>query len=97
VPLLPDAPTASEVGLQDLDAIISWGGFALPKGTPAAIRDRLNAEFIKAVRGPELKADLDRSGTEAVGSTPEEFAAFIEAEQARWGRMLKVTGVKLEE
>jgi tripartite-type tricarboxylate transporter receptor subunit TctC len=97
VPLLPDVPTASEVGPQDLDAIVSWGGFAAPKGTPVAIRDRLNAEFVKALREPELKADFARSGTEPVGSAPDEFAAFLKAEQARWVRMIRLTGVKLEE
>jgi tripartite-type tricarboxylate transporter receptor subunit TctC len=97
VPLLPDVPTASEAGLPELDAIVSWGGFAVPKGTPIAIRDRLNAEFVKALREPILEADFERSGTEPVGSSPEAFAAFVKAEQARWMRMVKITGVKLEE
>jgi tripartite-type tricarboxylate transporter receptor subunit TctC len=97
VPLLPDVPTASEAGLPELDGIVSWGGFAVPKGTPIAIRDRLNAEFVKALREPALKTDFERSGTEPVGSSPEAFAAFVKAEQARWARMVKLTGVKLEE
>jgi tripartite-type tricarboxylate transporter receptor subunit TctC len=97
VPLLPDVPTASEAGPPDLDTIVSWGGFAVPKGTPPGIRERLNAEFVRALREPELKADFERSGTEPVGGSAEEFAAFIKAEQARWVRIIKLTGVKLEE
>jgi tripartite-type tricarboxylate transporter receptor subunit TctC len=97
VPLLPDVPSASEAGLQDLDAIVSWGGFAAPKGTPIAIRDRLNAAFVKALREPELKADFERSGTEPVGNSADEFAAFVKAEQARWARIIRLTGVKLDE
>jgi tripartite-type tricarboxylate transporter receptor subunit TctC len=97
VALLPDVPTATELGLPDLDAVVSWGGYAVPKGTPAAIRDRLNAEFVKVLRDPVLRESYESSGSELVGGTPEEFASFIRAEQARWVRMVKLTGVKLEE
>jgi tripartite-type tricarboxylate transporter receptor subunit TctC len=97
VPLLPDVPTASEAGLQELDALISWGGYAVPKGTSRAIRDRLNAEFVKALREPGLEADFERGGMEVVASSPEEFGAFIKSEQARWARIIKLVDVKIEE
>jgi tripartite-type tricarboxylate transporter receptor subunit TctC len=75
VPLLPDVPTASEAGLPELDAIVSWGGFAIPKGAPIAIRDRLNAELVKALRDPcswhtSSAAAPSRSGAARTRSPP---------------------------
>ena len=67
-----------------------------PAGTPAAIVARLNAEAVKAIQSPDVKQRLAGDGAEPVGSTPEQFAAHIRSEVARWGPVIKASGAKPE-
>ncbi len=96
VPLFPDVPTAAEMGFEEVE-FAGWGGFLAPAGTPKDIVTRLNSEIRGVLRRPEIRAHYERIGGEAVGSSPEEFRDFIAAELARMERMVKLTGVKMEQ
>ncbi|MES2362905.1 MAG: tripartite tricarboxylate transporter substrate binding protein [Pseudomonadota bacterium] len=86
-PGLPEVPTVSEQGVAGYD-VRSWAGLLAPAGTPRAIIDRLNAEVLKAVHIPAVKARLEDIGGEARGSTPEEMKAMVAAELARWTQVV---------
>jgi tripartite-type tricarboxylate transporter receptor subunit TctC len=92
---LSDVSTVAELGLPELE-ITLWGGFLAPAGTPPQIIKRLNAELVKAMNNPEIRDQWISGGALVVPGTPEQFAAFIHSEQARWARVIKQTGVKLE-
>jgi len=94
-PALPDTPTLAEAGVPGV-VVVNWYGLVAPKGTPKSIIDRVSAETIKAVRAPELMKRLVADGSEAVGSTPAEFAAHVRAEHAQWSRVIKQAGIRGE-
>ena len=91
-PALPDTPTLTEAGVPVV--VVNWYGLIAPKGTPKNITDRVAAETIKATRSPEMMKRLVADGSEAVGSTPAEFAAHIRAEHAQWSRVIKQAGIR---
>lgn len=93
-PVLPDVPAMAET-LPGFEAL-SWYGIAAPAGTPRAIVNRLNAEIVKALATPDLRARLEAEGAVPDASSPEEFAAFIRAEIPRWGQAVKASGAKLD-
>jgi len=82
-PTLKDVPTVAESGFADYEAN-AWYGFVVPAGTPRPLVDVLRKATVDALASPQVKDRLDKDGARAVGSTPEEFAAFIKAEHARW-------------
>ena len=92
---LPDLPTISEAGLPGYDAT-AWYGMLAPTGTPKEIIAKLNAGLNKGIKQPDFVARLGAEGMEPVGSTPEEFASFIKSETARWGKVIKAAGVKVQ-
>jgi tripartite-type tricarboxylate transporter receptor subunit TctC len=92
--LMPDVPTLKESGL-DME-ITAWYGVLAPSGTPRAIIDRLSGLLKKIAHSPEMKKSLADLGSEPVGSTPEEFAKFLNSEDAQWAEVVKVTGVKVD-
>lgn len=92
---LPDVPTAEEQGLKGYDANTN-GGFLAPAGTPKAIVARLNAEINAALKLPEVRAKLESAGIEIQGGTPQEYAALIKADLAKWGRVVKEAGIQPE-
>ena len=94
-PLVPDVPTLAELGYVGYD-VNPWFGLAAPAGTPRPIIDRLNAEFSKATKDPEVVKRLADQGIEATSMTPEQFAAFIRAETARWTEVVKSSGAKAD-
>ena len=91
-PLLPDLATVAESGLPGY-AVTSYFGVLVPAGTPAALIARLNTEINKAVRAADVQATLATEGAEAVGSSPEEFAAYIRAEIPRWTAAVRTAGL----
>ena len=93
-PLLPDLPTVSET-LPGY-VITQWWGLSVPARTPAAIVARLNAETAKIVNAPDVRERLSRDGAVAVGGSPQEFDAFIAAERARYGKVIKQAKIPLE-
>jgi tripartite-type tricarboxylate transporter receptor subunit TctC len=91
--LAPEIPTVSESGLAGFE-VYGWYGFAAPARTPRAIINRLHGEIAKIAHNPKMKARLAGQGLELVGSSPDEFDAFIRAELAKWSTVLKAAGVK---
>jgi len=91
----PDVPTFSEAGLAGYD-YRSWMGVAAPAGTPKEIIARLNAELVRALSTAEARAWFQAQGAEVVADTPEEFAAVIRAEHARWGAIIREAGIRVE-
>jgi hypothetical protein len=83
----PEIPTIAEAGLPGFDAV-QWYGLLAPAGTPRPIIDRLNAETAQALRDPKLAPRLAAEGAEPTPGTPEQFAALIAAERARWGALV---------
>jgi tripartite-type tricarboxylate transporter receptor subunit TctC len=94
--LLPDVPTVSESGLPGFEAV-TWFGFAVPKGTPPAIIDRLNKEIGKALALPDVKDKLAVQGIDVAGGTPEQFGSYMREEFAKWGGLVKESGLSIKE
>jgi tripartite-type tricarboxylate transporter receptor subunit TctC len=94
-PQLPDVPTISEAGVPGYEAI-TWFGLLAPAKTPKAIIGRLNDVMVKVVHAPDLKSQLEIQGYDPVGSSPEEFAAFIRAESEKYAKVVKFSGAKVD-
>ncbi len=92
-PAVPDLPTIAEAGLPGYEAT-AWYGVLAPAGTPREILAKLNAAIVAGIKQPDVAERLAGEGAEFVGNMPEEFAAFIKTELARWGEVIKATGVK---
>ena len=95
VPVIGDVPTFAEAGLPGYEAG-AWNGLVAPRGTPAAIIARLNAEAVKAVHSPEVEERMHRFGGIPIGNSPEEFAAFLRAERAKWGKLIREARLQLD-
>ena len=93
--VLPDLPTLADAGVPGYEDS-TWFGMLAPAGTPPAIVTRLNAELVKIARSPELVERLAPDGGEPVGNTPEQFARHLVAEIARWRKLVKDAGIRLE-
>jgi len=94
-PTFPDVPTFAEAGLPDY-APLAWQGILAPAGTPQPIIDKLSAAMQKAVQNPQLAEKWRQYGGELKATTPAEFAAFIKADAAMWGQVVRQAGVKLD-
>jgi len=93
-PLLPDVPTIEEQGYEAFYP--SWFGAFAPPKTPPAIANKLNAEFVKAVRSPDVVTALEKLGTSPVGNSQDEFRKKIERELAYWKKIIETNNIKLE-
>ena len=91
----PELPTFTELGYPAIDLVV-WYGALYPVGTPAAIVDRMSTEINRIVHAPDTKARLLQQGVEAIGTTPEQFAKFIQTESVRYGRIIKESGAKAD-
>jgi len=97
-PALPDVPTVEEAGgpaLKGFEAS-SWFGLLAPSGTPPEIVSRLQQEAARSLGTPALKDKLLAQGAIAGGNTPQQFAAFIHDEHAKWARVVKASGAKVD-
>ena len=92
-PALPEVPTMIESGLANFEST-TWFGILAPAGTPAAIVSRLNSEINNLLRQPEVRAQVGRLGADPAGNTPEEFAAHIKAEIAKWAKVIKAAKIE---
>jgi tripartite-type tricarboxylate transporter receptor subunit TctC len=93
--LLPDVPSIAEAGVAGYDAS-AWYGMFAPANTASDIVRQLNGAIVAALKTPEVLARLETLGAESVGSAPEDFAAFVKNEIARWGPIVKAAGVSAE-
>jgi tripartite-type tricarboxylate transporter receptor subunit TctC len=91
--LVPDLPTVAEAGLPGFEAN-NWYGIVVPAKTPPAIIARLNKEFVAVLNEPDVKSILFKQGLDTAPSTPQEFAAYIKSETAKWAKVIKVSGAK---
>jgi tripartite-type tricarboxylate transporter receptor subunit TctC len=94
VPELPDVPTVAETvpGFE----VVSWWGVVAPEGTPAAIISQLNGEVGRILTQPEMTKKLGNVGMSAAQGTPQQFAAFIKTEVAKWANVVKDIKIELE-
>jgi len=93
--ILPQLPTVMESGLPGYD-VSAWYGMLAPAGTPGEVLKRVHDETTKALRAADIQERLAADGSEAVGSTPEAFGRFIRDEMAKWGKVVRGAGVKVD-
>ena len=94
-PALPEVPTIAESGFPKFEAT-AWYGVHAPAKTPKPIVNRLNAEFVKALKMPDVRDRLTALGFELVGSTPDHYASYIKSEIRKWEKVVKASGAKPE-
>ena len=91
--MLPDVPTVTEAGVPGYEATI-WLGVIAPKGTPAAIVNRLNAEIGKITAQPEVRSEWAKQGAVAMTMTPDAFGKYLNDDIVKWERAVKLSGAK---
>jgi tripartite-type tricarboxylate transporter receptor subunit TctC len=94
-PLLPDVPTLDEAGLKDFETI-AWFGLLAPAGTPRQIIDEIRAEVVRVLQLPSIRESILALGGEPVGNRPEEFAAIIRSDIAKWKKVAEKANVRVE-
>jgi tripartite-type tricarboxylate transporter receptor subunit TctC len=94
LPSMPDVPTVSE-SLPGYHAE-AFQGVVAPAGVPRAIVDKLGKELAEIVRTPEIGQRFEADGAAPVGSTPQQFAAFLKAEMQKWEKVIREAGIKQE-
>lgn len=95
IDLFPDVPTLAESGMPGFE-VSAWQGVMAPANTPQPIINRLNTELMKALQDPDVQKKLAVQGAIPLGSTPEEYGAYVKSELTRWAGIVKQTGVSLE-
>lgn len=95
LPAFPDTPTIAESGYPGFEAV-AWIALAAPKGTPRALRDRINAEVGKALADPEFAGRMRAIGAQPRPATVDDFGSFLAAEQTRWKALVQRSGVKVD-
>ena len=95
LPSLPELPAMAEMipGFE----VVGWMGVLAPPNLPRSILTRLNSEIIKGLQKPEIRNRLLQDGSEAVGSSPEEFRQFMVADLAKWAKVFKASGARLNQ
>jgi tripartite-type tricarboxylate transporter receptor subunit TctC len=94
-PILPSLPTLAESGFPGFD-MVSWQAVLAPAGTPKPIIDRLSAEIGNVLRTPDMRDRMFGLGAEVVANSPEQFARYLSAETAKWTKIVRDAGIKLE-
>jgi tripartite-type tricarboxylate transporter receptor subunit TctC len=93
--LLPDVPTAAESGLPNFESVLHYGVLG-PAGMPRGIVDKLNAELRKLVGSEEVRQRIHSEGGDPLTSSPDEYAADIDKEEAKWGALIRKLNLKVE-
>jgi tripartite-type tricarboxylate transporter receptor subunit TctC len=93
--LMPDTPTVAEAGVPGFE-LTGWYGVYVPAGTPRPIVRRLHADIVQVLNQPDVRERLSGMGAELVANTPEQFAAFMQGEIAKWAKAVKLSGAKAE-
>ena len=94
-PLVPDLPTMEEAGVPGYE-MVGWNGVFIPKGTPDDIAGKLHAALVAVLGSTAVKEQMAGLGADAIGNPQGEFAAFVKAESARWGAIIREKGIKPE-
>jgi len=94
-PALPDVPTVAEAGVPGFEAT-TWNGIIAPAGVPPALVAQLNAQINRMLASQSLRARFAAIGAEPAGGTPEQFAALIRSEYAKWGDVVRRSGAKMD-
>ena len=94
-PVIPDVPTMQEAGFPGYE-VTTWYALWAIKGTPQAAIDRMYAETVKAMQAPDMVKIWDAQGATAGGQKPAEFAKFVKSEIAKWGKVVRDAGIKLD-
>ena len=94
-PTMPDLPTMDEAGVRGFEAS-TWAGLLMPAGTPQPIINKLYADLQKIYAQADMKERMATGGFEAIGSSPKEFAAYLDLEVARWEKVIRAAGIKAE-
>lgn len=95
LPLFPDLPTVAATGLPGYEAVSIYGVFA-PAKTPAAVIAKRYAEIGRVLNRTEVKERFAGIGVETVGGTPGEFAAMVQSETLKWGKVIRDAGIRAE-
>jgi tripartite-type tricarboxylate transporter receptor subunit TctC len=95
VPAAPEIPTVGESGLQELE-FVSWYGLWGPKDMPADLVARIQTQAVKVLAQPEVKQKMGVLGFDPIGSTPSEFAKYIDKEMASYAKIIKDANIKTE-
>lgn len=95
VPQLPDVPTVAEAGYKGFETL-TWNGLLAPAKTPKPIIDKLAGEIQRAVKDPTMRERLNAYGVNPLGNSPEEFAAEIKSDVAKWTEAVRISGAKME-
>jgi len=91
----PEIPTIAEAGVPGYEAV-QWFGILAPAGTPRAIIERVNREAVRVLQTPDVRERLVADGADPVGSSPDEFGAFIRAETVKWAKVAREVGIRPE-
>jgi tripartite-type tricarboxylate transporter receptor subunit TctC len=91
----PDLPTVAESGLPGFD-VFGWNGLLAPAGTPPSVVGKLQGEIARALQNPEVRERIAGFGFEPVGNTPEEFGEFVKTDIARWAKVVKESGARVD-
>ena len=94
-PAMPDLPTVAEAGVPGYEMVL-WFGIVAPAKTPAPIVSTLQKQIAGTLKSPEMKSRLAVQGATPIGNTPAEFETFIKAEMAKWERVIKSAGLKVD-
>jgi tripartite-type tricarboxylate transporter receptor subunit TctC len=94
-PALPDVPTVTQSGLAGFEAV-GVHGLLAPAGTSRRIIDKLNGECVAILRAPEVRAQLASEGAEAIGNTPDQYAAHLANEVQKWGKVIRERGIRAD-
>ncbi len=93
--LAPEIPTVAESGVPGYDAT-TWYAVVAPAGTPQPIINKLHADITQVLQSPDVREKLTSAGVEVIGGTPEQLAQFIKAEVAKWTRLVKFSGARID-
>jgi tripartite-type tricarboxylate transporter receptor subunit TctC len=94
-PATPDIPTVAESGVPGYE-VTTWFGVSVPAKTPRPIIDRLHAEIMRALGSPDLRERFTSAGADPLGTTPEQYTAFMQNEISKWSKVIKAAGIKGE-